>query len=100
LSEILIAQHQRDGRLLALGRKPFANGARFFEINVPRIRIAGSVFERESIDGAAIFDGVFAVGFRGGEGARDFVKGGGGGEGVWGLGRLVDGFRGLGWGKG
>jgi hypothetical protein len=35
LSKVLVAQHHRDSRFLALGRKPFADGTRLLEINVP-----------------------------------------------------------------
>jgi hypothetical protein len=80
LSKILVAQHERHSSFLALGREPFANRTGLLEINVPGVCVASSVLERESEDGAALLDGVFAVGFGGGEGARDFVESRRGGE--------------------
>jgi hypothetical protein len=83
LSKVLVAQHKRHGSLLALGRNALADRAGFLQVNVPRIGVARSVLERKGEDSSALFDGVFAVGVGGGEGARDFVKGGRGGEGFW-----------------
>ena len=46
---------------------------------MPRLG-AGLVLELEGEDGAALLDGVFAVGVVGGEGLGDGVEGDGGGE--------------------
>jgi hypothetical protein len=82
LSEILITEHERHSSFLAFGREALANGTRLLEINVPGVGFASGVLEREGEDGAALLDGVFAVGVRGGEGPRDLVEGGGGREGI------------------
>jgi hypothetical protein len=78
--EIRIAQHERDARFFALGRGALAYGAGVFEVNVPCLFCAGCVLELEGEDAVALFDGVFAVGVAGGEGLRDGIEGGGGGE--------------------
>lgn len=75
LSKVLVAQLQRNSRLLALGRDALANCAGFLQVDVPGVGCAGGVFEGEGEDRAAFFDRVLFVGGRG-EGARDFVKGG------------------------
>jgi hypothetical protein len=64
LREVLVGQDERDGRLLALGRKPFADGPCLLEVEVPRLFLS-AVLEREAEDGAALLDGVFAVCRRG-----------------------------------
>lgn len=84
LAKVLVAQNQRDGGLLALGRDALADGAALLEIDVPGFFLA-SVLEGETEDGAAALDGVLSVGVGGRERARDFVEGGGGGEVGWGV---------------
>jgi hypothetical protein len=77
LREILVGQDERDGGLLALGRKPFADGPRLLEVEMPRLFLA-AVLEREAEDGAALLDGVFAVRWRGerrGNGVEGFRRG-------------------------
>lgn len=82
LSKVLVAQLQRNSRLLALGRDALANCTGFLQVDVPGVGCAGGVFKSEGEDRAAFFDRVLFVG-GGGEGARYFVEGGGGGKGVW-----------------
>lgn len=53
--------------------------ALLLEVEVPALGLAGGVLEGEGEDGAALLDGVLAVGVRG-ESLVDLVKGGGGGE--------------------
>jgi hypothetical protein len=77
--KIGITQRHCDCRLLAIGSCAFACFAGFFQIDVPGFLGAGAVFEGESEDGTAFFDGVFALG-RGGEGGIYGVEGSGGGE--------------------
>jgi hypothetical protein len=84
LPKVLITQRQRNRCFLALRRKPLAHCTRLFEINVPRVGLGSRVLQRKGEDRAALFDRVFAVRLGGREGARDFVEGGGGGEGVCG----------------
>lgn len=52
-----------------------ADSALLLQVDVPALGLAGLVLEGEGKDGAALLDGVLAVGLAGGEGRVDLVEG-------------------------
>lgn len=68
LSKVLVAQHKRDGRLLAFWREALADCASLLQVDEPRLGVFCVVLECEGEDDAALLDGVLLVGGRVGEG--------------------------------
>lgn len=68
---------KRTGRL---GAGAGGDLARLLEVDVPALGLAGLVLEGEGEDGAALLDGVLALGVARGKSGVDGVEGGGGGE--------------------
>lgn len=60
-AKVLVAEGEGDVGLLALWCGSLSNSARLLEVNVPRLLLV-VVFECEAEDGAALLDGVGAVG--------------------------------------
>lgn len=65
---------------VGLFAEALADPSRVLEVDVPALGLAGSILQRESKDGVALFDGGLALGLVSGEGSVDGVEGLGGGE--------------------
>lgn len=67
-------------RTVGLLASALADGTLLLQVDVPALGLTSLVLEGEGKDGAALLDGVLAVGLASREGRADLVEGSGGGE--------------------
>lgn len=68
---------------LALGCLALANLARLFQVKMPCLLLPLVVLQLEGKDGLSLRNGIFSIGFAGGESRLDHVKCLGGWECIW-----------------